>query len=412
MTTMRSFYVGPGRPPLAIGTWSDLAAAADAGVLIETQWVECKQAVPVGAKANLELAKDLASCSVDGGVVVIGAVDKSSDRSGLVGVQDPEGVRDRISQVCTGRIRPPLNVDMFTITEPEDGDKSVLLVVVPASADAPHMVDERYWGRSATGKRALADTEVRRLLTERGDRRDEFLRVLRAMPSEFDPIPEAERRLGHLYLYARPSQPPTTSVTAALTGRAVGWLAEAVVGQQVYQPTFRYLNDAEPHPDGFGLVNYRGHPQEDQMLRLLLDDAGGLRLVSGNGTRTINESDTTQCINVGHVLETTHQTLRAAARVLAKYVGYYGPWDLGVHITGLRGLYASYFVFRPDRFHGQNAGFAADTYTRTTTAFTQDLLDDTASSVRALLADFARGVNMEAFFPYSEFAEIGTRLQR
>lgn len=410
MTTTRSFYIGPGRPPVAIGTWADLATAADAGVLTETQWVECKQAVPVGTKANLELAKDLASCSVDGGVVVIGAVDKTSDRSGLVGLQDSEGLRDRISQVCTGRVRPPLNVDMVTVADPEDGDKSVLLVVVPASADAPHMVDDRYWGRGATGKRALADTEVRRLLAERGDRRNEFLQVLQAMPTEFDPIPETERSFGHLYLYARPSQPPSAAVTTVLDGVAASWLAEATFPHQDYQPTFRYLNRTQPHPDGIVVAN-QDRPIEDMMLRLLLDDAGGLRLVSGHGTRSVGKS-AGQCIDVGHLLETTHQTLHAAAFVLAKYVGYHGSWDLGVHVTGLRDLQASYFAFRPDRFDGRNAGFPADTYTRTATAFTQDLLHATASSVRALLFDLTRGLSIDGLFPYSDLSDIGTRLQR
>lgn len=66
----------------------------------------------------------------------------------------------------------------------------------------------------------------------------------------------------------------------------------------------------------------------------------------------------------------------------------------------------------PGAFYGQNAGFAADTYTRTATAFTQDLVNDTASSVRALLSDFTRGLSMDALFPYGDFAEIGKLLQR
>jgi hypothetical protein len=47
-----------------------------AGVLDETHWVALKQAVPATSKpVNLELAKDPASLSVDGGVLIIGIAD-------------------------------------------------------------------------------------------------------------------------------------------------------------------------------------------------------------------------------------------------------------------------------------------------------------------------------------------------
>src|SRR5690606_7038134 len=42
-----------------------------------------------------------------------------------------------------------------------------LLVAVPASPDAPHMVDHNYWGRGDTGKRKLDDIEVHRYMEER-----------------------------------------------------------------------------------------------------------------------------------------------------------------------------------------------------------------------------------------------------
>jgi len=60
------------RPPRG----SDLGRACGrgpAGSLTETQWVECKLAIPaMSPGANAELATDLASLTVDGGVLVIG----------------------------------------------------------------------------------------------------------------------------------------------------------------------------------------------------------------------------------------------------------------------------------------------------------------------------------------------------
>lgn len=74
--TMDSFYIGPGKPWLQAGSWDDLIAAAQVGNLLETQWCESKLAVPASStRANDELAKDLASLSVDGGVLLIGIRD-------------------------------------------------------------------------------------------------------------------------------------------------------------------------------------------------------------------------------------------------------------------------------------------------------------------------------------------------
>ena len=76
MTRGGSFYLGPHKPRFQAESWDDVVAAAAAGVLDETHWVELKQAVPATSKpANLELAKDLASLSVDGGVLIIGIAD-------------------------------------------------------------------------------------------------------------------------------------------------------------------------------------------------------------------------------------------------------------------------------------------------------------------------------------------------
>jgi hypothetical protein len=55
-------------------------AAAKAGVLDETHWVELKQDVPAtGKQSNRDLAKDPTSLNVDAGVLIVGIEDKSRD---------------------------------------------------------------------------------------------------------------------------------------------------------------------------------------------------------------------------------------------------------------------------------------------------------------------------------------------
>jgi hypothetical protein len=101
--TSRSFYLGPNQPRLVVDSWADLVTASEAGVLRETQWVELKKDVPKGDAPNLELARDLASLSVDGGVLIVGVQDKTYD---LVGAH-VEGLAERITKVAAGRVSPP-----------------------------------------------------------------------------------------------------------------------------------------------------------------------------------------------------------------------------------------------------------------------------------------------------------------
>ena len=135
-----SFYLGPRKSRLQARSWDDVLTAAATGVLEETHWVELKEAVPSSSKpANLELAKDLASLSVDGGVLIVGIADAKGAAGDVVGTE-LAGLETRIAQVASGRISPPLPVTIDIITKPDEATSGVVLVTVPASEGAPHTV--------------------------------------------------------------------------------------------------------------------------------------------------------------------------------------------------------------------------------------------------------------------------------
>lgn len=102
-----SFYLGPTRRPVPLRSWEEVVSAAQAGVLDETQWVELKQDVPASSKsANLELAKDLASLSVDGGLLVIGVADGDRKAGDVVGAR-LQGWKRGSTRWQAGRSRRP-----------------------------------------------------------------------------------------------------------------------------------------------------------------------------------------------------------------------------------------------------------------------------------------------------------------
>jgi hypothetical protein len=414
MPGTRSFYVGPTRPAVQIDTWGDLVAAADAGVLQETQWVECKTAVPTGRKANLELARDLASLSVEGGLLVVGAIDKIEDSTGLVGVPDVDGLRDRIAQVASNSIKPPLNIAIDVVGDAgQPSRRSCVLVTVHSSTSAPHMVDERYWGRSATGKRPLDDVEVRRLLSERTERSHGFQQHLLSMSDTFDPIPRSERRQGHIYFCARPMMTPAIKATDTLVSTTPkNWLTAALPGGANYARELGGMVENEiPHPDGIMVASSWQRTAETRELynvQVLLGDDGELRATSCEGTRA-KQGDGRQIIYANYHLEFAHQLILVAASVSNKQVGYRGEWEIGVHATGLAGCLSNFSV--SEYRHYDIPPYQTDSYTSVTSASTDEMLDGTPAVVQRLYGGFVRGLGLPIkLFPYKEFWQLGHEL--
>lgn len=415
---VHSFYIGPGNPPLRISKWDDLVAAAETGTLTETQWVELKAAIPASSPAaNLELARDLASLSVDGGVLTVGVKDPGTKAAHIVGTADDmEGLKSRIDQIAgSTRIQPPLNVQFAPpIVNTADPTRAVLLVTVPASASAPHMVDGKYWGRSATGKRHLLDVEVSRLMMERRGRRDNFVEKLRSL--EFSPLPgPAERQYGHLRIMAEPAvslaRPPLTDVATSQH------LRQLVTGSLSFRPqwgpSLESLMHKVDHPDGLTLTSWplsADPPPERAMLYLLLTDGGSVQVASGQGTRPYGRDGDRIGIPSNFIMEIVHQTLALAAHLGKSYLSYSGLWNVGVYLSGIAGQLPLH-AFHEDHWDFQPSPFQSAEYSRTSTASTEDLADRTNEIVETLLGDLARGMGLRSYlFPYTNPAEIQEKI--
>lgn len=411
-----SFYLGPGKPVLRVTGWDDLVAAAQAGVLAEAQWVELKAALPASVSAaNLELAKDLASLSVDGGVYIVGVRNPGNHADHIVGTTDDlENLKSRVDQVAGSvRIQPPLTVQITPIHDPTDSERYVLIVTVPASSSAPHMVDEKYWGRGATGKRPLADVEVSRLFADRRGRRDDFRDRLEGLSTDLDPLPPAPRRYAHLYVMAEPDAAPMgPPLTGALRNNPLQTVLDSVSFNPTWSPSLQSLTYRVGHPDGVALASVahdRVIEEERYLLYLLITDNGSVQLASGQGTRPYGDKIG---ISVNYIMEIVHQMLQLAAHLGATYLHYGGTWSVGVHVHGLEGRFPSQALTESGvasmrRF----SPFQAARYTRTATATTTELADGTPAVVENLLRDLARGVGLQDyFFPYTDPSKISQKV--
>lgn len=389
-------------------------AAAQAGVLTETQWVELKAALPAAAsQANLELARDLASLGVDGGVLVIGVRDRGRSAEDVVGTADDvESLKDRISQVAAGRVQPPLNVVLTRVPHPQDQTRNVLLVMVPASASAPHMVDERYWGRSATSKRPLSDVEASRLWAQRRGAHDDFEQRLRTFPDDVEQLWPQPRRLGLAHLLLEP--PLGGAGPRPAHGVDVTTVLTAASFQPAWSPSLRVATNALSHPDGQAFASF--DPEEDvreeYRVHVLVRDSGALRLLAP-ATRpygsAFSDTDRPLCISVNYLMELAHQALELAVKVGRERLRLSGTWTLGLHLDKLAGVHSAQ-ALSESMFAFRGRPYPRAAYTRTTTASSEQLQERPAEVVEALLGDLARGLGLQRMlFPYNAPQEIQQR---
>jgi hypothetical protein len=114
-----SAYLGPQKGRWTPAAWSDVVEAAAGGLLDESHWVDLKQELPAGKRThNTELAQDMASLAVDGGLLVVGIEDHDSRAGKVCGVELAR-LADRFDQVARDKVRPSLVVRSHEVRDPD-----------------------------------------------------------------------------------------------------------------------------------------------------------------------------------------------------------------------------------------------------------------------------------------------------
>jgi hypothetical protein len=404
-----TFYTGGRVRPIQLQDYADVVEAAAAGSLDETQWVELKEMLPPAKSENLEVAKDLASLAVGGGVLLVGVRDAQGSAGEVVGTKLGR-LADRVSQVAVTRIDPPLNVVVREVPDPEHDGYGVLVVTVPASLSAPHMVDGAYWGRHARGKRKMSDGEVR-LLHHEGERRAaSFVQDLQALPADLCTVTDSNRRLAHLYLLMRPEVSVGTALADAIAdGRSFrSFVDDGLRFNPRYLPTLDGAERSVPNPDGWELST--GTDAEDWALRAVLGTDGSLAVYSGHlSYETDSDHERRRYISPGTAIELTHSALEVAGHIGARVLHYQGTWQIGVLADGLLGLPS---MLARSAFRTRIAAYPRDRFDNVIQATTDDLLDRTREVVGELLRPFMRGMGAEFLLEYPSADKIGDQLGR
>jgi Schlafen, AlbA_2 len=411
-----SAYLGPEKGRWTPNAWSDVVEAAAGGLLDESHWVDLKRELPAGKRTqNTELAQDLASLAIDGGLLVVGIEDHNSRAGKVCGVELAK-LADRVDQVARDKVRPSLVVRSHEVPDPGRPGWGCLFVHVPPSAEAPHMVDHVYYGRGDRANVRLSDEQVRAIIEERRRGRTNVLDELRAMADD-DPITGEDRRLGHLYVLAQPDIAGEEILVEFLARDDVMRILQRIIGRIVrkrgsgmtgFSPDMQWLLNRAPRAEGLALTSYSpedGPGREEALLELVIREDGGIRLICGKGTAAFPWSGSlpsdkpAMAIIAALVLGLTYSTVALAGRLADEYAAYQGQWRLGIRMDRLYG--AAPLDLLQDPLHRLGSPYSRGEYERVTSAATEELVDAPHDVTERLVAPLLRGLAIAPrYLPY------------
>ncbi|MGV1008750.1 MAG: hypothetical protein ACOYBY_09095 [Dermatophilaceae bacterium] len=372
--------------------------------------MELKQEIPGSKGANKELARDLASLAIDSGTLIVG-LGEVPDALPVLHPVELDGLPERIEQVARTTPDPPLPVLTTVIRSSADPSHGYVLVHVPASGMAPHMVDGVYYGRGDKTKHRLSDADVVRLHQQRTVPIEFANQVLNAYVAR-DPTPEGERRQAHLFIVAAPLTARPEMVVDLVSG--TGWQGRLLAlvdaggyptgtglerGKRAFTPDLPDAESSARRSDGAALT-YRLTPERtvvpaerngEDVLELELSDEGAVRMMTTrlsdrrpDGAEVLFEN--TPVVLVRRVL--------GIAGAVAEAAGYHGSWAIALEANGIARL--SPHLGGDSFYHGtRSVGQDQNVYRATGIASYAELTQIPGALTSRLLGRFLRSLALD-----------------
>lgn len=331
-------------------TVEELEDAVTRRSVVETTFLDFKSFPARSDGGRKGIASDLAAMSIHGGVLVLG-VDEPNDGVFALAPEELDGWREWISQIGINGVQPSVTVATTPLLRP-DG-RGYLVVNISASASAPQMANGRYYGRSDTTNRILADFEVRELWQRhlaRTDRANDLLQH----EMRRDPTPPDLRNNAHLFVFAQPLSTDRQLLLNAVPLRALRtWVSAQRLGGP-YAPNGESSSNMSNRAHGVGRSSYEigpdrklrpngeHPPDENNLWDLEVREDGGLRLFNARA------SDTSRgpAGLLGALVGGEVSNVIDLARRISTITGFRGSWTFGAGLTGLRSQIAYSSDFR------------------------------------------------------------------
>jgi hypothetical protein len=388
-----------------------LRSAADNGVLVESHHLDLKRELGSGSAANRNLAKDIAAFTLDGGMILIG-VDEDFTPPSLYPI-DLQGLPERVEQIARMRIDEGVSVNSVPIQSATDPSRGYLVVHVPASPRAPHMVDGKYYGRGDKTNRILSHAEVLRLHERQvADRRD---------------IVAAAHHTLREFVGDDPAHPIPTMVLIADPLGTTGDLLVPLVESPDWRQTVVDLVQAATVPEnqqfspnlppptglvhrGDGVATTKGMhdggrftAEQPRAVELLLNESGALMLASRRPVDFVvdgGEPVVMEVVVIGH----TDLFVRLTALVSERF-GFAGSWRFGLVVGSTRGAVSYRLTSGP--FYDRGQELTVDFYERATTASLAELTQKPHQVVNRLVSPLLRNLGSDHLWPWLFDADAG-----
>jgi hypothetical protein len=405
-------------------TEADLQAAVDGGLFEESHHLDLKKA-PNSKGDNKELARDLASFAVDGGTLIIGVQENKDSRTFELVPQPLNGLPEKIEQVARTIPDPPLTVITEEVSAAADDGTGYLIVHIPANPLAPHMVDNRYFGRGDKTKYQMGDAEVVALHIRRRNAEAGILTLLRKEMDE-DPLRDIGAQ-SHLFLVAQPTA-GRRDMCLPITGakdwnqrlHTLIWCAlesprtRAALSGMGFSPDLSSAHQGHRRARGVALSSSglgagriytpEGRSSDEDVIELQFFEDGGLRLLmtrlSDANSRTYESPDEAEQIIFDSAVVVFTRHMLELIRLISEDVGYHGNWAVAVGANRLRGrrrwsqpMFAAYHRY------------SADTYEESTGTTLAELREAQGTVTRRLLGPLLRSLDSEEAFESALAAE-------
>ena len=387
----------------------EIVSAMRNGSLEETLTFDAKREIPL---KNIDTAKDVSALANTAGGVLLYGVDEDSD--GRLTVLNPiilENQRERIDQIVRSSVD---EVPRFTISRIEtqtDTSKGYLVVVVPPSERAPHMVivkgERRFYGRGETGNYILSQTEVGRLYERRRLVESNILPELEKAIAEA-PLADNDE-FAHLHIVARPVFLDDTILTKALSsGQShtellrvlVQSAADGSVYADQYSPDFQPPSSWTRRPEGyFGKLQYSSGTDtrpDAHTLFLQVNLDGSAQLFCGRAAELAGRVQRKEFFSSIVAGNTTR--FLALLGDLYEKAAYFGMVDTAVAVTGLGGS----VLHRPRNPFSDLPRYEGRDYRRSSRSAAELLKEDSKRVAAGLLMPLLDAISQGTENPFKE----------
>jgi hypothetical protein len=360
------------------------------GLLTETHFVDIKRELPPPRK-NEDISIDLAAFSIDGGTIFVGVDEKIVPPS--IHPISLHGLGERIEQIGLN-VDPPVKVRTYSIQIESSQGSGVLVIVIPPSPNAPHMVKGQYRARNDKTNYVMADAEVRRIRDELDDHLEEIDELLEDFARTAIPTHSGDGPL--LLVVARPVSARAEMLLTCAGPDPFDWINRELLRgplserlTPLWGPDFLDGLPIVPRANGWGITR-SSVPELD----LEIHEDGVLRLRAGQ-LEVQQGFPILVTVNDVAINGLVKRVVLAAAQI-GRGCSHFGSWDFAVSITALKGKRS--LMGRQIRAIAQSHGrvlyempaYSEDVYHQTASATYEELAEDPNAIVSMLLGRLNR----------------------